>query len=256
MAQPQLFKDLTSLEKAKTVCNFCHRNEDNELQFGKFYAQEGIAAHYYCLLFSSGLEQKGSDEEGIMGFLKQDVLKEVRRGTKLACSKCRSNGATVGCCNKACKKTYHFPCGADSRMLNQYFGTFNSFCIKHQPLQNVTVTCDLNSKATCTICHEDVTANPSFDVLWAPCCKKQSWFHRLCMQKLALSAGYFFKCPICSNNSTFCKEMKRCGIYVPEQDASWELEPNAFQDLVQRHNKCDHVNCICPKGKTHVGDGT
>lgn len=46
------------------------------------------------------------------------------------------------------------------------------------------------------------------------------------------------------------------GIYVPEQDASWELEPNAFQELIERHNQCDHPNCICPKGRSHDGDGT
>ena len=50
--------------------------------------------------------------------------------------------------------------------------------------------------------------------------------------------------------------MKRCGIYVPEQDASWELEPNAFEDLVRRHNECDAANCICPKGRRHDSDGT
>ena len=256
MAQPRLYKDLTAQEKVKIACRFCHEKEDDELQYGKFYSQDGISAHYYCLLFSSGLEQKGNDDEGIMGFMKEDILKEARRGEKLKCNKCRQNGATVGCCNKACKRTYHFPCGAEDSMLNQYFGAFNSFCKSHQPIQEVSVPVDPNATATCTICHEDVTASPSFKVLWAPCCKKQSWFHRLCMQKLALSAGYFFKCPICSDNAIFCKEMQRCGIYVPEQDASWELEPNAFQDLIQRHNKCDFPTCICPKGRTHDGEGT
>ena len=259
----QLVKELSSKERQHLSCLFCHTNEDNELLYGKFYFNDSIAAHYYCLLFSSGLEQKGRDEDGILGFLNNDIEKEVLRGRKLSCVSCKASGATVGCCNKSCKKTYHFICGVESQMLNQYFGAFNSYCPKHQPYQiivmdtyNLKTAKESNATATCTICHEEVPAYPTFDVLWAPCCKKQSWFHRICMQKLALSAGYFFKCPICSNNTQFCCEMKRFGIYIPEQDASWELEPNAFQELVQRHNICDHPNCICPKGRSHDGDGT
>lgn len=255
-----LVKDLTAEEQARKSCLFCTKNEDNELLYGKFYSTGKLTAHYYCLLFSSGLEQKGRDDEGILGFLAQDIEKESRRGSKLNCSKCRKSGATVGCCNKACKRTYHFPCGYQARMLNQFFGAFHSYCATHQPVQKVAELVrgspGANGRTTCTICQEEVATQASFDVLWAPCCKKQSWFHRHCMQRMALSAGYFFKCPICSNNNQFVNEMKRMGIYVPEQDASWELEPNAFQELVQRHDKCDHPNCICPKGRTYDGDGT
>ena len=116
------------------ICVFCNKREDDELHYGKFHTSGKLSAHYYCLLFSSGLEQKGKDDEGIQGFLNPDIEKEVKRGTKLKCSKCQKTGATVGCCNKICKRTYHFPCGSEARMLNQYFGAFNSFCINHQYL--------------------------------------------------------------------------------------------------------------------------
>jgi hypothetical protein len=46
------------------------------------------------------------------------------------------------------------------------------------------------------------------------------------------------------------------GIYIPEQDASWELEPNAFQELLHRHNRCDAKHCLCPKGRSHALLGT
>ena len=260
---PLLFKDLSPDEQASKICLFCRKGTDDELIYGKFYVHEHVVAHYYCLLFSSGLEQNGKDIEGILGFLNHDIEREINRGRKLTCTGCKTTGATVGCCNKKCMKSYHYPCGVEHEMLNQYFGAFSSYCSRHRPPQIVAMK-DYDIKqakkdkatAMCTICHEEVTAYPNVDVLWAPCCKKQSWFHRVCIQKLALSAGYFFKCPICSNNTQFCSEMKRCGIYVPEQDASWELEPNAFEDLVQRHNMCDAANCICPKGRQHDGDGT
>ena len=41
---------------------------------------------------------------------------------------------------------------------------------------------------------------------------------------MAHSAGYFFKCPMCNNKETFEAEMKLFGVYIPEQDASWERE--------------------------------
>ena len=132
-----LVQDLPEEQRESKSCMICCRKDNNELLYGKFYTNDNLTAHYYCLLFSSGLEQKGQDDEGILGFLRLDIEKECKRGSKLHCSKCRKQGATVGCCEKACKKTYHFPCGADASMLNQYFGAFNSYCTKHQPTQEV-----------------------------------------------------------------------------------------------------------------------
>ena len=46
------------------------------------------SAHYFCLLFAPGLGQGGADEEGIKGFLPNDILKEWRRGARLKCQYC------------------------------------------------------------------------------------------------------------------------------------------------------------------------
>ena len=46
------------------------------------------SAHYFCLLFASGMQQSGEDEEGIKGFLPNDILKELRRGARLKCQYC------------------------------------------------------------------------------------------------------------------------------------------------------------------------
>jgi len=37
------------------------------------------------------------------------------------------------------------------------------------------------------------------------------------MQRLALNAGYFFKSPLCNNNTVFQKAMLDFGIYILEQ---------------------------------------
>ncbi|GFG39697.1 hypothetical protein Cfor_11102 [Coptotermes formosanus] len=110
--------------------------------------------------------------------------------------------------------------------------------------------------AICPICCDDVYPMSCLSAIWAPCCSSKSWFHRDCVQRLALSAGYFFKCPLCNNKTVFQKAMLDFGIYIPEQDASWELEPNAFQELLHRHNRCDAKHCVCPKGRSHAMVGT
>ena len=53
--------------------------------------------HYFCCLFSSQGVQRGKDEEGLNGFLFEDLRKEVRRGESLICDYCGNNGATIRC---------------------------------------------------------------------------------------------------------------------------------------------------------------
>ncbi|KAF7396327.1 hypothetical protein HZH66_007189 [Vespula vulgaris] len=238
------------------VCCFCGLTEDNELEFGKFHEYRGIVTHYYCLLLSSNMEQKGNDNEGILGFLVEDIRKELRRGKRLICFFCKKNGATLGCCNTKCKRIFHYPCGLRAGTLHQFFGEFRSYCIKHRPKQkfdeykkNVVKE---NTDTLCYICYDNVNPKNFIGTLWAPCCKKDAWFHRKCVQQLAMNAGYFFKCPLCNNKKEFQKAMLQHGIFIPSQDASWELEPNAFQELLYRHDRCDAITCLCPKGRNYT----
>ncbi|XP_018346086.1 PREDICTED: probable GPI-anchored adhesin-like protein PGA55 isoform X1 [Trachymyrmex septentrionalis] len=237
------------------VCSFCNLTEDNELEYGKIYEHNGIVTHYYCLLLSSNMEQKGNDDEGILGFLAEDIQKELRRGKRLVCSYCKKQGATLGCCNVRCKRIFHFPCGMKAGSLHQFFGEFRSYCINHRPKQKIDEQVLKQAAAVdvmCYICYDKVNTNDFVKTLWAPCCKKDAWFHRICVQQLALSAGYFFKCPLCNNKKDFQKSMLEYGIFVPSQDASWELEPNAFEELLYRHDQCDAPKCVCPKGRKYT----
>ncbi|XP_011501260.1 PREDICTED: putative uncharacterized protein DDB_G0282133 isoform X2 [Ceratosolen solmsi marchali] len=243
-------------DPTKPSCCFCGLSEENEVEYGKFYQHSGIITHYYCLLLSSNMEQKGNDDEGILGFLADDIQKEIRRGKRLVCSYCRRNGATLGCCNTKCKKIFHFPCGLKAGSLHQFFGEFRSYCINHRPKQKIDerVKNEIEnmSNILCYICYEDVEPLDCNGTLWAPCCQKNAWFHRKCVQQLAMSAGYFFKCPLCNNKREFQTAMLEYGIYIPRQDASWELVPNAFEELLYRHNRCDSMACLCPKGRTYT----
>lgn len=69
------------------------------------------------------------------------------------------------------------------------------------------------------------------------------------VQRQALSAGYFFKYPLCNNSNVFWEAMSEFGIYIPDQDVSWEIEPDAFQELLHQHNRCDAKHCL-PKETT------
>lgn len=67
----------------------------------------------------------------------------------------------------------------------------------------------------CRLCWKNVSPNPSFDSLWMPCCKGNSWLHRDCVQDLALNEGNSFKCPLCNDFSVFRDNMQILGIYIP-----------------------------------------
>ena len=52
--------------------------------------------------------------------------------------------------------------------------------------------------------------------------------------------------------------MQSFGVYVPEQDAAWETQDNGtlYDDLLERHNRCDAKECECPEGRETDEDYT
>jgi len=44
------------------------------------------------------------------------------------------------------------------------------------------------------------------------------------------SSVHHFKCPLCNNRENFQAEMLKFGINIPDQDAAWEMENDAFND--------------------------
>ena len=35
-----------------------------------------------------------------------------------------------------------------------------------------------------------------------------------------------------------------------DRDAAWEMETDAFNDLLERHSCCDATQCRCPEGRS------
>ena len=50
--------------------------------------------------------------------------------------------------------------------------------------------------------------------------------------------------------------MSKTGIYIPHQDASWELEHTACAEFLRGHNRCEAKDCDCQHGCSHAVAGT
>ncbi|WAR19117.1 G2E3-like protein [Mya arenaria] len=228
-------------------CVFCDSSTNDKNMYGKLLTRAGLTAHYFCMLFASGLSQNGkSEKQGVLGFLPEDIRKELKRASRLRCSYCKKVGATIGCVVKNCKKMFHLGCGKENHTLHQFYDTFRSYCPAHRPMQDVASDPDPN--ITCSICMNTVPGIVGYKTLQAPCCKKY-WYHRDCIQQYATSAGlYFFKCPMCNNKDDFQALML--------EDASWETEPQAFQELLERYDRCDAKTCRCAEGRKYDKEDT
>ena len=95
---------------------------------------------YQC---SQKVEQYGEDDEGLKGFLKEDIEKGLTYGQSQKCCYCGRKGATLRC-NKPsvkpkdprCTKKYHFTCGLQQQKHTFIFtGMMNTFCPLHRPQQ-------------------------------------------------------------------------------------------------------------------------
>ncbi|XP_018101047.1 uncharacterized protein LOC108707562 isoform X2 [Xenopus laevis] len=90
-------------------CAFCHQLEQNPDTGLLLTNEDGITAHFNCMIFSPEVISAPTKKFG--GFDIPSVKKEIKRGIKTICRVCRKNGATIGCNVKQCRKTYHYMCG-------------------------------------------------------------------------------------------------------------------------------------------------
>ena len=238
------------------LCRLCHSQaSDLDLDLQLLETPDNkLRAHYFCLLFSSGLHQNGNEDEGLRGFLEEDVRQEIKRGNRLKCVYCKQKGATVGCAKTQCKKSYHLPCGMRNKSLQQHFDQFKSFCCSHRPAQKIPARYEKRRQAsnvsedTCPICRQNVEPKATFSLLFTPCC--QGWIHRTCLQKSV--GSYHLRCPLCNDSKVFYQEMLRFGLHIPEQDATWE-RGNDYDLTLKPALTCSAKMCICenPDGRKY-----
>ncbi|XP_062564319.1 pineapple eye protein-like [Armigeres subalbatus] len=228
-----------------SCCFICKSSENDELFLGKFHKKWRIQVHYHCLLLTSNLVQNGDDDEGIFGFMEEEIRNEEARIRGQKCYVCKERYANISCCAKKCFRSFHTNCGLKNGCLSHYVDTFQSWCDKHVELVDDEKHSETES---CGICYDDMGPYRRLESVRAPCCHN-GWFHRRCVAQFAQSAGYFFKCPLCNNKDDFGQLIRQRGVYIPEKDASWELEPNAFGDQLERPSECDAEECRCRYGR-------
>ncbi|KAH9417662.1 ubiquitin-protein transferase [Dermatophagoides pteronyssinus] len=249
-------KTKTSPTKPKLpsdVCNFCFTNNKDDHMLGELGHFDDITAHLFCLYFSPGLSQNGQYNEGLWGFLPDDIRKELRRGVLLKCSYCGKKGAVVGCSVKECIITFHLPCGIQNGAFCHYHQEqqlYPSYCRKHWPKLQVPA---FKRRVLCTVCQEYVKNcdNRDNNLLFVECC--HSYYHRECLSKVAYHQGEFnLKCPNCNDLSIFVPTLKRGGIFVPKRESTWELSGEMSYDDVRF--RCDAEECKCERGRDFNGD--
>ncbi|XP_029972907.1 G2/M phase-specific E3 ubiquitin-protein ligase [Salarias fasciatus] len=253
MKKKKSMRESKSGDNTQECCALCSCSDDDPALFGeKIRVEEhNLFVHYFCLLTSCGIYQRGEDDEGVFGFLVSDIKKEIRRSSRLKCIGCQKKGACVGCNVSNCRRMVHFPCGRKLQFVSQFTGLFPSYCDRHSPSQSLTSGLDHSLPQSCSICLDVLEPVLSYSVLKCPSCHN-SWFHRDCVQRQAHSAGlFFFRCTLCNNKENFQEEMIRLGIYIPERDASWEMEENAYSDLLEVYTHCDASICVCDDGRSH-----
>ncbi|KAF7201219.1 G2/M phase-specific E3 ubiquitin-protein ligase [Nothobranchius furzeri] len=238
--------------KQEDHCVLCRFADDDPALYGEKVKlkDHNLSVHYFCLLTSNGIYQRGEEDEGVFGFLVEDIKQEVRRSSRLRCVGCKKKGACVGCNITNCRKTVHYPCGRKHKFISQFTGLFPTYCQDHSPSQSLSLGSDSSLPHSCSICLDSIEPVLSYSILKCPSCHA-SWFHRDCVQRQAHSAGlFFFKCTLCNNKDQFQEEMLRMGIFIPERDASWELEANAYSELLEVYEHCDSLICLCSDGRT------
>ncbi|XP_059612440.1 uncharacterized protein LOC132258907 [Phlebotomus argentipes] len=228
------------------VCSLCKSSEQDDVNYGEFLRKGRVSVHYYCLLLTTIMEQNGEDDEGIRGFLVPDILECAEKFVNKKCTYCRGTGANVACCNKKCFRFFHTVCGAKNNARYIFYNTFQSFCHRHIDLPDDAEP--HNSEEICTICSCSMEQYHPLRSIRTPCCSS-GWFHRTCLAQCALSAGYFFRCPLCNDEKVFREFLINRNVFIPDRDASWEMAPRAFSEL-ERNVSCSAENCRCPTGRS------
>ncbi|XP_024919858.1 uncharacterized protein phf11 isoform X2 [Cynoglossus semilaevis] len=118
----------------KVLCVLCRRSEETMVT-GALSTKDEITAHQNCLLYSSGLCCENSPQfDDLFGFSVEDVTEEVKRGSRLKCSRCKKKGATAGCEVRCCGKSFHYPCAIEegaTTVDDSEKGSYVLYCQNH-----------------------------------------------------------------------------------------------------------------------------
>ena len=167
------------------------------------------------------------------------------------CSFCRKPGATIGCVVRKCRKVVHLPCGLENNMIFDFASpNFEAYCSEDNPYAEDRVR---DGVSKCSICIRNSRRLPRYAFRPITCPTCQNSFHINCLRRTAVTSGiHHFRCPFCRDDTEFVLHCQQSGIYVPDQDAAWELD-GAFSDHYEVFHACNAFQCLCPGGRTIDG---
>ncbi|KAH8376576.1 hypothetical protein KR093_000141 [Drosophila rubida] len=238
------------------ICAFCNKTDedsdpDDVLLYGEWMTKLNVTVHYFCLLLSTNLVQRGGDSGGILGFLLRDIRKEVKDAQLRKCVFCIKPGASLECHN--CHMYFHLGCGLDNRCVNYFCDDYRSYCEKCAPrdeYQRQLLATSMSIKnVRCDICFRKINLFMLSKVVYGDCCRK-GFAHKNCMRRYAIASGYYLRCLWC-RDAKFHDTIKLQSVYVPDRDASWERQKNAYSELHKKIMRCDQPECLCPHGRDY-----
>ncbi|XP_050317517.1 pineapple eye protein [Bactrocera neohumeralis] len=230
--------------KDKTNCTF------DLLMFGDWQHSRDINVHYFCLLLSTNLPQRGKDCSGINGFLVRDIRKEITAASKRLCCYCGRQNASIQCFK--CNEYFHLVCGRQNRCLYTFVDDFRSYCdecVPRKELQPVGLQKRPSSFERCSICRDQMGLYNEIMFIFGKCCNR-GYAHNVCVQQYAMAAGYYLRCLWCRSKD-FRESVRSQGIFVPDRDARWETQKGIYTDLHRGHNTCNMEVCLCPRGRDY-----
>jgi G2/M phase-specific E3 ubiquitin-protein ligase len=269
-----LWKTIYKINKimSKKLCDLCLKDYDIPALYGEILTGKyNLTVHYYCLL-SSIAPQRGSwninfiksfskisrlivgrDNQGIKGFLENDVVDVISKIANNTCYICNKKSAATQCAEAGCNRNFHFICGRQNNCITQFIGKFKSFCHHHVPDTNSGLT--HNGIANCSICLNVCGDYHPASSIVSKCCieinghlldfKKECFLHSFCIQQYVFKAGYDSMCPICEMHTSMTRkewqnQMRHKGIFIPMKMAEWENDPD-FKKMIKK--KCSIGNC-------------
>ncbi|KAH8263662.1 hypothetical protein KR044_012332 [Drosophila immigrans] len=238
-------------------CDICNKTDeasedDDTLLFGDWMTKLNVTVHYYCLLLSTNLQQRGGDSGGILGFLLRDIRQEVKAAQQRKCVFCIKPGASLEC--HKCRIVFHLGCGLDNHCVNYFCDDFRSYCEKCAPRDEFQL--ELLAKppssfrnTRCDICFRQINLFMLSKVAYGDCCRR-GFAHKICMRRYAIASGYYLRCLWC-RDTQFHNTIKLQSVFVPDRDATWERQPNAYSELHRKSLRCDQPECSCPQGRDY-----
>lgn len=111
---------------------------------------------------------------------------------------------------------FHLACAVQHDCRFEFTGRFQSFCDAHHQIKK-PINCHQPTDL-CAICFDEMGQYNAIQSIRPVCCKRaNSWFHKSCLQNYAKQAGYFCKCPLCSDLTSFRMDIRRRGVFVPDR---------------------------------------